>query len=113
VSRDWLLYLEDMAGAAAKIIRFTRGMTFDEFVGDDVTYDAVLHNLLITGEAAKHVPGPVRARYGDVEWRKIAGLRDVLAHAYFGLEDETLWDVVHEKIPRLHEQLTAILDDVR
>lgn len=109
MSRDWLLYLEDMVDCTAKVIRFTAGISSEEFAANDLIRDAVLHNLLLLGEAAKHVPDDVRSRYDQIEWRKIAGLRDVLAHAYFGLEPETLWDVVHNKVPPLHEQLRDIL----
>ncbi len=65
-------------------------MTLQAFLDDERTYDAVLRNLEIIGEAAKHVPDDLRQAYPAVEWRRIAGLRDVLIHGYFGLEDETL-----------------------
>lgn len=87
-------------------------MTFDDFVADDRTNDAVVRNLQIIGEAVKQIPSDVRAKYPAVEWRKIAGLRDILAHAYFSLENETLWDVVQNKIPELSEQIQLIIQQL-
>lgn len=69
-----------------------------------MVYDAVIRNLEVLGEAAENIPDEVRGQSPQVEWRKIAGLRDVLAHVYFGLEDETLWDIVRNKIPALTSQ---------
>jgi len=66
-----------------------------------MVYDAVVRNLEIIGEAAKKIPPNVRNRYLQLDWRRIAGLRDVLAHAYFGLDDQTLWNIVQEKVPQL------------
>ena len=74
-----------------------------------LVYDAVLRNLEIPGEASKNIPDEIRRRYPEIEWRKVAGLRDVLAHFYFGLEEETLWDVVRNKVPAL----LAILERIR
>jgi uncharacterized protein with HEPN domain len=92
--------------ASEKILRYTGG-----FVQNEPVYDAVLRNLEVLGEAAKKVPEDVRNRYLWVEWRAIAGLRDVLAHAYFALDDATLWDVVAQKVPALAEALRQILEE--
>ncbi|EIA39593.1 hypothetical protein RLTM_02551 [Thermus parvatiensis] len=92
-------------------MRYTEGLDFDTFVRNELVYDAVLRNLEVLGEAAKKVPDPVRARYPSVEWRAIAGLRDVLAHAYFALDEATLWDIVAQKVPALAEALRQILEE--
>ena len=91
-------------------MRYTQGMTFEDFLTDERTFDAVMRNLQIIGEAAKNVPPEVRSRYLEIEWRKISGLRDVLAHAYFSLENETLWDIVQNKVPPLLIQVQHILE---
>jgi uncharacterized protein with HEPN domain len=74
-----------------------------------MAYDAVLRNLQIIGEAAKAVPADVRQGHPEVDWKEMTGLRDVLSHAYFGLDDEMLWDIVIAKIPPLQEQVRQIL----
>jgi len=109
MSRSWVLFLRDILESAEKVVRYTRGMDFDAFVSNEMAYDAVLRNLEIIGEAAKHIPDEVRARYPHVPWRQMAGLRDVLAHAYFGLDDAVLWDIVQNEVPPLVELIGDIL----
>jgi uncharacterized protein with HEPN domain len=98
VSREWRLYLDDIERACAKVRRFTAGLERDPFFADERTCDAVLHNLEIIGEAAKHIPDALRQQIAAVEWRKVAGFRDWLAHAYFGIDPDILWDVIQNKI---------------
>jgi uncharacterized protein with HEPN domain len=101
VSRDWHQYLDDIRSSCLKIVRFTEGMSMADFVADEKTYDAVLRNLEVIGEAAKHVPDAVRETIPSVPWRKVSGLRDIVAHAYFGVDDNIVWDVVRNKVPEL------------
>lgn len=75
-----------------------------------MAYDAVLRNLEILGAAAKNLPQDIRERWPMVEWRSISRLRDVLSHHYFGLEDETIWDIVHNKIPPLLQTIQRIVE---
>jgi uncharacterized protein with HEPN domain len=101
VSRSWELFLRDMLEAARKVIRYTGGREVEAFVMDEMAFDATLRNLEILGEAAKNIPEEIRQRYPAVDWRGVAGLRDILAHAYFALDDATLWKIVQTDIPRL------------
>ncbi|AFH38756.1 hypothetical protein TtJL18_0854 [Thermus thermophilus JL-18] len=111
MSRSHRLFLRDMLEACEKVMRYTEGLDFHAFVRNELVYDAVLRNLEVLGEAAKKVPDSVRARHPSVEWRAIAGLRDVLAHAYFALDEATLWDIVAQKVPALAEVLRQILEE--
>ena len=99
-----------MLEACEKVMR-SEGLDFHAFVRNELVYDAVLRSLEVLGEAAKKVPDSVRARPPSVEWRAIAGLRDVLAHAYFALDEATLWDIVAQKVPALAEVLRQILEE--
>jgi uncharacterized protein with HEPN domain len=98
MSRDWTFFLEDIQESCSRVLRYTQGMTFEQFRADDKTYDAVVRNLEIIGEAAKSLPNHVRTMMPDIEWSKATGLRNIVAHAYVGISDEILWDVIQNKI---------------
>lgn len=110
MSRSLQLYLSDIVVACEKVLRYTDGMSFEQFVADDRTLDAVVRNLQVIGEAVKNIPQDVRDSHPDVEWRKIAGLRDILAHTYFQVEDEIIWDVVQSKLRSLQEKIQCLVD---
>lgn len=111
MSRDWRLYLDDVREACERISRYVGEMDKAGFLADDKTYDAVLRNLEVIGEAAKKLPDDVRARYGGVDWRKIAGFRDIIAHAYFGVDQAILWDIVRNKAPAPMQQVRGTTDE--
>ena len=107
-SRDWSLFLRDMECFCSRVLRYTEGLSAEQFATNELVNDAVLRNLELLGEAAKQIPDAVRHRHPEVPWRRIAGLRDVLAHAYFGLEDDTIWQIVSSSVPALSVQLSAV-----
>ena len=108
MSRDEALYLEDLLVSAKKVLRYTERMDRESFAGDERTYDAVVRNLEVMGEAAKHVSEATRTKYTNIPWRNIAGLRDVVAHAYFGLDDDLLWDIIANHVPSVVAELERI-----
>jgi uncharacterized protein with HEPN domain len=108
MSRDEIMYLQDIAESCARILRYTRGLTQAGLIQDERTYDAVIRNLEIIGEAAKHIPDHMRVRMPDIEWRKIARMRDIIAHVYFGIDNDILWDVVENKVPQLAHSIDAL-----
>jgi uncharacterized protein with HEPN domain len=105
VSRDYHYFIKDIKQACEKIIRYTDSLELKTFCADEVKYDAVIRNLEIIGEAAKYLPQEVRASYPNVDWKKVAGLRDILIHAYFAIDNVILWNVIKEKIPELLKSL--------
>ena len=109
MSRDYRVYLEDVLEAIRKIAGYTTGLSLEVFTGDVKTLDAVVRNLEVIGEAIKNVPDEVRSKHPEVDWKKIAGLRDVLIHAYFAIDVETVWDIVQNKLPLLGKQIKKIL----
>lgn len=106
--REWRFYIADMIGFSEKILAYTDGMDEARFVASGLNYDATLHNLILLGEAATHVPDHVRSFAADIAWRQIAGTRNRLIHGYLGIKDEVVWDIVQNEIPLLLEQLQAL-----
>lgn len=111
MSRDWSFYVEDIAECCAKIQRYTEGMDFAAFAAGEheQAFDAVVRNLEIIGEAAKQLPDTVQAMMPEIEWGMAAKFRDVIAHHYFGLDKEIVWDVVIHKVPAIHAASTSLL----
>jgi uncharacterized protein with HEPN domain len=112
--RDYRVSLDDILEAVERIEAYTAGMEKEQFQADSKTVDAVVRNLEIIGEAAKNIPPQIRALSPDVPWSKLAGMRDVLIHAYFNIDVEIVWDVVQSKLTELKANAATLLaeDDV-
>ncbi|MCJ7624666.1 MAG: DUF86 domain-containing protein [Anaerolineaceae bacterium] len=112
MSRDPLLYLEDMDIACRKILRYTSKMSFNDFITDERTFDAVIRNIEIIGEAVKNIPETIKIDYDQVEWRAMAALRNIVAHSYFSVKDEIIWDIIQNKIRPLHSHIEHIISEM-
>lgn len=84
-------------------------MSPEALARDERTLDAVIRNLEVIGEAVKLIPAEVREEHEQINWNKIAGLRDILIHRYFGIDVEIIWDVVQNKIPPLEKHVRDAL----
>jgi uncharacterized protein with HEPN domain len=109
MSRNLALYLTDILLCIDKIQKYTSSLNYDQFIADEKTLDAVTHNLMIIGEATKKIPSEIRIKYSQIEWQKIAGLRDFIAHAYFSINKEIVWNIVETKLDELKTCIEAIL----
>ena len=110
MSRDPALRLEDILEAASAVECYLQGFTFDTFVADRRTVDAVTRNLEIIGEAVKHLSPEITEPFPDIPWRAIAGFRDILAHSYFRTEDSIIWDAATIHNPSLIATVKELLN---
>jgi uncharacterized protein with HEPN domain len=107
--RDCQVYVEDIIAAISSIDLYTKGLTYEDFVSDKKTVDAVIRNLEVIGEATKQVPLAVRQKYPKVPWRDMAGMRDKLIHGYFGVQLNVVWKTIKERLPEVQPLVVEAL----
>jgi uncharacterized protein with HEPN domain len=103
-------YLEDIHDALGQIQEYIQGYNFQQFVNDRKTQDAVVRNLEIMGEAAKHISAGLRRRHAEIPWKSLAGVRDRIVHDYFGINYEIIWQIATKELPELDANLRTILE---
>ena len=108
-----LPYLEHIIDAVKDIESFTKGLTKSQFLKNKLRQSAVIRQLEIIGEASKNLPEYFREKHSVVEWKKIAGTRDKIIHHYFGIDLNTVWDIVKDDLPDLKKKVTAILEEIQ
>ena len=106
--RDSKVYLSDILDSSRKIRAYIAGMSRDQFAADEKTIDAVVRNLEVIGEAVKHIPQSMRELQPHVPWQRIAGLRDLLIHQYFGIDRDIVWNIAQEKLDELELAVKAL-----
>ncbi len=108
-NRDWRLYAEEIIEACGKVRRYIAGMTFEAFVADERTRDAVIRNIEIIGEAAKGIPDNIAAGAPEIPWRNVRGMRDVLAHGYFGTSTQIVWTTATTRLDEIEAAVRKLL----
>jgi uncharacterized protein with HEPN domain len=106
--RDFLLDIED---AIRRILEYTAGMNWDEYLKDYKTQDAVVRNLEVIGEATKNLSDEFLNQHPGIPWREMAGTRDRLTHHYFGINQEIVWQIVKYDLPGLKGQIEELIRD--
>lgn len=106
------LFLEDLIESMEIVMEYLDGLTYEEFENDRMRIDAVLRNIQIIGEAARNIPDDIREKNPGVPWGRIVGLRNIVVHAYFGVDLEIIWKIGKENIPETKPMIVRILKDL-
>ena len=110
--RGAAVYIQDILTAIGKIEKYTEGMSLKTFREKEETFDAVVRNIEIIGEAVKRIPESVTSKYPHIAWRDAAGMRDVLIHDYPDIAIDIVWDTAKEHLPILKEQMREVKRDL-
>jgi uncharacterized protein with HEPN domain len=113
MSRRSDLRLLDIIEAIDNIAVYTHGMSFEAFLNDNKTKDAVVRNIEIIGEAARALEPAIKRKHASIPWNDIIGMRNIIVHVYFGVLPKVIWDIVTTELPKLKIQAQTIYDDLK
>ncbi len=108
MKRDVNLFINDILESIKDIESFSKGLTRDKFRNDKLKQNAIIRSLEVIGEAVKNIPDSFKDKFPNIPWRKIAGFRDVLSHAYFGVSMDRVWNIVEKDLPKLKKEIIEI-----
>lgn len=111
--RAWRERVEDILQAVERIRSYTESLNARSFAEDQKTIDAVVRNLEVIGEASSHIPLEIQGRHSEIPWREMRAMRNLLSHAYFGIDAAVVWKTVRDDLPALAAGLKSVLDEDR
>lgn len=106
--REWRVRVNDIVEAAERALGYVQGLTFDQFASDPRTVDAVSYAIVVIGEAAKAIPETVTRAAPEIPWADVRGMRNRIAHEYFGVDVKVLWQTVRDDLPPLLATLRTL-----
>ena len=111
--RNYIIYLEDILTSMSRIFEYIGEKDFKDFKQNYMIVDAVVRNFEIIGEASKNIPDNIKENYPEIPWKRMIGLRNIVIHAYFGIDLENIWIIITENIPEVKPKIIEILDAIK
>lgn len=110
--RDFAFRVEDILTSIKLIQEYTKDLNYKSWKNDQKTVDAVIRNFEIIGEASSHLPKSIQAQYTEIPWAQLRGMRNLLAHEYFGVDLAILWKTIREDLPTLQQQMITLYTNI-
>jgi len=108
MKRDINLFIQDILDNIKDIESFSKALTKEKFESNKLIQNAIIRSLEIIGEAAKNIPDSFRVKHSEIPFKKIAGFRDILSHAYFGINMGRVWNIIEKDLPDLKKKIEKI-----
>ena len=111
MKRNEILFVEDILKNILLIENSIKNLSKDEFIMSKLIVDATVRRLEVIGEAVKNISEKIKTKYPEIEWRKIAGTRDAIIHAYFDVDLDIIWSIIEKDLPELKKEITKVLEE--
>jgi uncharacterized protein with HEPN domain len=112
LKRSYNLFVEDILESMDKIENYIMDLYYDDFIENHMVIDAVLRNLEIIGEAANNIPHDLRNKFLNIPWKKMIGLRNIVAHGYFGIDLTIVWEIVTKNLPETKQDIIEMKNNM-
>lgn len=112
-NRTYKIYIEDILTSIERIQEYVDGLSFDDFILEYKTIDAVIRNFEIIGEASKSIPETIKQINDKIPWDEMYYLRNKIAHEYFGVDYSILWDIIINYLPENKKNILFLLSQLK
>jgi len=107
--RDDTLYIKDIIESITAIASYIKNIDYSHFINNRMLYSATIRELEIIGEAAGKISQETKKKYPNIDYRTIKDFRNILAHEYFGVDMQIVWDIITQKLPFLKDEILKII----